>query len=182
MIKAIAFDFVGVFVKENDFELTPVQEVMERKFGVLNTDKQFLDWCKNETGLSQKEIETSVKFIISHIYDIREPDIFLKLPKLKFSTATNHLSYLDIWFKTLEISKQFDYFVNSANIGFEKPNLDFYKTLTKTIGENSSEILFIDDNYDNCIGGEKAGLQILHFKKGMILSKEILRTIGDNLN
>lgn len=177
MIKAIAFDFVGVFVKENDFELTPVQQVIERKFGILNSDKQFIEWCKKETGLSQQEIETNVRFIISHIYEIREPDIFAKLPKMKFSTATNHLSYLDTWFKTLDISKQFGFFVNSATIGYEKPRLDFYKILTETIGEKPSEILFIDDNKENCTGAEQVGLQVLHLKKGMCLSEEILNII-----
>lgn len=177
IIKAIAFDFVGVFVRENDFSLDSVEQVLERKFGVINTDEAFFKWATEETGLSREILEQKVKHIVQNLYDIREPDIFEKLPKLKFSTATNHLSYLDEWFKTTLVSKHFDFSVNSANIGFQKPEMAFYSTLIKVIGEAQENILFLDDNLENCIVAEKSGLKTVHFQRGMVLSDTILKAL-----
>ena len=177
MIKAVAFDFVGVFVKENSFPLDAVEQVLERKFGVINTDEAFLKWATVETGLSREILEQKVKHIVQNLYDIREPDIFNKLPKLKFSTATNHLSYLDEWFKTIPVSKYFDFLVNSANIGFQKPEMAFYNTLIKVISEAPEDILFLDDDLENCVAAEKSGLKTVHFQRGMVLSATIFKEL-----
>ncbi len=155
MIKAVAFDFVGVFIKEIDFPLDPVEHLLESKFGLLNTDEEFFDWAIRETGLNTLDIESRVKYIIDNLYQVRDPDIFDKLPKLKFATATNHLSYTDDWFKKLPISKNFGYFVNSATIGYQKPEPEFYQTLVNIVQEKPEDILFIDDKAENCVSAEK---------------------------
>lgn len=108
MITTIAFDFVGVFLKENDLALDPVEQILERMFGVINNDEDYFIWAQKETGLTEKEIEKKTVHIIENLYEIREPEIFQKLPKLKISSATNHLSYMDIWFKKKDIAKHFN--------------------------------------------------------------------------
>ncbi len=177
LIKAVAFDFVGVFIKETDFALDSIEQVLESKFGILNTDEAFFSWATLETGLVKEALEEKVKHIVFNLYQIREPDIFSKLPRLKFSTATNHLSYIDDWFKGQSVSKYFDYYVNSAKIGFQKPEPDFYRVLVETIDEPPGEILFVDDNAENCKGAEKYGLKVLHYTRENILSEEILKRI-----
>lgn len=177
LIKAVAFDFVGVFVKETDFALDPVEQLLESKFGILNTDGAFFSWATLETGLTKEALEEKVRHVVFNLYRVREPDIFLKLPKLKFSTATNHLSYIDDWFKGQNISRYFDYYVNSAKIGFQKPESDFYRVLVETLDEPPGEILFVDDNAENCQGAENFGLKVLHYKRETTLSEEILKLI-----
>ena len=168
---------VGVFIKENDFELDSLEQLFENRFGTINSDKEFYDWAQKETLLHHDEIECKVKHIIDNIYDIREPDIFSKIPKLKFFTATNHLSYFDVWFKTLPISGNFKYFVNSAVVNAQKPEAKFYEILTNAIDEKPNDILFIDDNDINCYEAKKFGLNILKFDRNTVLSEEILRII-----
>ncbi len=177
MTKAIAFDFVGVLGKENDFQLDPIEDKLERKFGILNQDKDFINWAVQETGLSKEGVWNKVKYIIDNIYDLREPDLFEKLPNLKYSTATNHLSYLQEWIKNQPIAKHFDYFVNSALIGYEKPQEEFYKTLAETIQEEPENILFIDDKIENCKTAEEFGMQTIHYTQSAPLSEIILKTL-----
>lgn len=179
MIKAVAFDFGGVFLKENDFVLDSIEQILERKFGTINFDNDFFQWAQVETKLPKMILERKVKHIIENIYDLREPDIFSKLPKLKFSTATNHLSYLDKWFKTLPISSNFQYFVNSAIVKAQKPNKQFYEILVKTMDEQPENILFIDDSEENCSSASACGLQTLHFQKEKLLSDEILKRLNN---
>jgi len=178
MIRAIAFDFVGVFIKETHFPLDPVEQLLESKFGLLNTDEVFFDWAVGETGLSKGGIESKVKHIIDNIYQVREPDIFDKLPKLKFATATNHLSYIDGWFKKLPISKNFGYFVNSATIGCQKPESEFYKALVDIVQEKPEDILFIDDKAENCVSAEKCGLKTLIYDRSIPLREAILNSLN----
>lgn len=178
MINAIAFDFVGVFVRENDFVLDPIEQILERKFGTINLDNEFFQWAQVETKLSKVVIEQKVKHIIDNIYDLRESDIFSKLPKLKFSTATNHLSYLDNWFKTLPISNNFQYFVNSAVVKAQKPDKEFYGILVKTLSEKPESVLFIDDNLENCEEAKRCGLETLHYDRTNKLSNEILERLN----
>jgi HAD superfamily hydrolase (TIGR01509 family) len=181
MIKAIAFDFVGVFVKENDFILDSTERLLESKFGLLNTDEEFFQWAENETKLPEEELRQKVKHIIQNIYDLREPDIFTKLPNIKFSTATNHLSYLDGWFKTLPISNYFQYLVNSAVIGAQKPEKKFYEILANTLKEEPKNILFIDDNAENCLRAGEFGLKVIHFQREETLSDVILERLKPKL-
>ena len=37
-IKAIAFDLVGVLLKENDYLLSPQEQILEKQFGNINFD------------------------------------------------------------------------------------------------------------------------------------------------
>ena len=42
MIKVIAFDLVGVLVREKDIDLTPEEDKIERKFGPNLSDADFM--------------------------------------------------------------------------------------------------------------------------------------------
>jgi FMN phosphatase YigB (HAD superfamily) len=173
-IKAIAFDLIGVIVQENDVPLTSVEALLESKFGVINNDRDYYAWVKQETNLSIREIDDLIDCIASKRYTIREPGLFDKIPRLKFATATNHISRIDRgWFKKQPIAKNFDYFFGSSLAGIAKPEKEFYVKLVETIQEKPSEILFIDDKRENVLGAEKVGLQVLHYQKSGLLSEKI---------
>lgn len=174
MIKAIAFDLVGVLVKENDYFLNPIEQKLESGFGKYNFDATYFAWAKAETELPLPELEMRVRHIINHIYDLRETGIFEKLPSLRFCLATNHLSFVRKWFISLPISRHFETFVISAEIGYQKPENKFYVTIVDKLGMKPAEILFIDDHLENCQGAAKLGFQTLHFQNHRELSREIL--------
>ncbi|MFH1840934.1 MAG: HAD-IA family hydrolase [Candidatus Shapirobacteria bacterium] len=173
-IKAIAFDLMGVIVQENDVPLTPVEILLESKFGLINNDQDYYIWARQKTDLPIEEINILIDSIATKRYTIREPDLFTKIPKFKFATATNHISRIDQgWFKHQPIAQNFDYFFSSSNTGVAKPNPEFYKKLIETIKEKLSEVLFVDDKQENILGAQRVGLQVLHYQGGGFLSERI---------
>ena len=90
MIKAIAFDLGGVLIKEKKFPLSPTAEIMEKKFGNINNDEDYYKWAIKATELSRVKVEEIIKDIVDNFYELREPEIFDHLPKLKFAIASNH--------------------------------------------------------------------------------------------
>ncbi len=177
-VNAIAFDLVGVLVKENDCPLSVIERLLESKFGLINFDDDYYKWATEQTGLSKGKIEFLIKGIINEIYEIRELDIFRKLPELKFALATNHLSVVDGWVSKQKIFNNFYCFVNSAKIGFQKPEKEFYIKLSKELKERPENILFVDDDVENIKGAKNAGFKVLHYDGKSILSEEIVRFIN----
>lgn len=177
MIKAIAFDLIGVLIREKDVPLTEIEALLESRFGVINFDDDYYAWATKETGLDKAAIVALIARIANKRYEIREPDLFVHLPPLKFSTATNHVSAIDDWFRQQPIGRYFRYFVNSGRLGLAKPDLKFYRELLKVLGEQPEDILFVDDKLENIEGARAAGLSALHCTREMILGKGILEAI-----
>ena len=46
MIKVIAFDLVGVLIKETNLPLNEIEAKIERLFGPNTSDKEFVDFVK----------------------------------------------------------------------------------------------------------------------------------------
>ena len=180
MIKAIAFDLGGVLIREKGIELTGAADVIERKLGNINFDKEFYDWAVKETGLPLSKVKIILNDIMLNYYELREPDIFNKLPKLKFAIASNHLSGIRLWVDKWA-GDTFHTIVISGECGYEKPKREFYQYLIKKLGEKAENILFIDDKIENILGAKKVGLQTLHFKRGGNLTKETLAYLKTHL-
>jgi hypothetical protein len=64
-ITAIAFDLAGVLIEENDYPLSPEEQVLERQFGYFNSDKEFYSWAKEELGTTQDKVEKMIQTIFS---------------------------------------------------------------------------------------------------------------------
>lgn len=94
MITAIAFDFTEVlFTRKLNVQLTSRERKIAERFGFLSPDAVFLDHFVQELGISKEEVEAEVKSLVAKIYQLKEPDLFEKIPRFKFAAATNHLSY-----------------------------------------------------------------------------------------
>jgi len=176
-VKAVAFDLVGVLVKEKDVPLHPNEIILENYFDYKVGDQLFWDWAEEKTGLGRKELENISWNTINKIYEIREPDIFEKLPTLKFATASNHLSMIKDWLKLKGVYDKFYCHVISEDIQCMKPSREFYEILVKRLGENPEDILFIDDKEDNIEGAKKVGLKTLRYDGKKSLSESILEVI-----
>ena len=176
-IKAIAFDLGGVLIKENDYSLTEKAQILEKSFGKINNNDEYLDWATKTTNFSKKEINQITEEIIQNIYDLRDPDIFNHLPKVKLAIASNHLSAIHKWIDKSEIRKYFDYILISADIGIGKPNKEFFEKLVSGLGEKKEDILFIDDDINNVEGAKKFGLSVLHYNRSKNLTNEVLNAL-----
>lgn len=180
-IKAIAFDLVGVLLKENDYPLFLQEQILEKQFGNINFDHEFYSWATKQLNTSQDHIRQMVQNIVFNIYEFRDPEILSKIssdfPSLKLAIASNHISAIKIWIDKKEIRHYFHTIVVSAELGAEKPDPKFYEILVQRLGERPDEILFVDDLALNVDGAKRLGLSAIHYKGTEDLLTEIKRHI-----
>ncbi|MBQ8044267.1 MAG: HAD-IA family hydrolase [Clostridia bacterium] len=178
MIKVIAFDLVGVLVRETDFPLSEIEAKIERLFGPNKSDKEFLDIVKeNIIDTSDEEILEIVTQIINSIYAIKFSLQDLKAlkeeyPNVKLVVATNHLSLVsDYIYNTF--GNLFDKIYISANINAIKPDKEFYEHILKDLNISSQEMLFLDDSERNIIGAKQCSIPTIHVTKEINILNEI---------
>jgi putative hydrolase of the HAD superfamily len=176
-IKAIAFDLGGVLMEENDYPLSAIEETLEQQFGKINTNDEYYAWAQKATNLSEEEIKNMVKNIIANIYDIREYDIFDRLPKIKLAIASNHLSAINQRIDTMELREKFDCIIISADSDVEKPNKEFYEKLITELKEKPEDILFVDDSKENIEAAKEMGLSVLQYDRSKSLTQEVLNNL-----
>ena len=164
MIKVIAFDLVGVLVKEKDVYLTDMEDKLERLFGPNKSDEEYLTIAKSITD--NENIVDITKGIINKLYEVREEGLIEKL-KCRYKDkdiiiATNHVSYVKEY-----INNNFvvDDVIISADIHKIKPNNDFYEYILNKYDLKPEELLFIDDNMDNVVGAKKLGIKTIKVNK-----------------
>lgn len=180
MIKAVAFDLIGVLLEVNDFPLTAFQTELAQAFGLIPADEDFINHFSQSSEKDRAEVERETRFVISHKYDIREPDLFSHLPKIKYAVASNHLSYMSDWLRSLPIGQYFDLYFTSGDRGLAKPCAAYYYALAKELEEPPVNILFIDDTAANCEGAAATGMKVVHFTSAMNLTEVVLKNLRGN--
>ena len=178
MIKVIAFDLVGVLVRETDFQLNEIESKIERLFGPNKSDQEFLSLVRqNIIQLSDSEIISVVNTIINSIYEIKLDIDKLKLlkenhPDIKLVVATNHVSCIqDYILKTF--GNLFNKIYISANMNATKPDSKFYNNILKDLNISAEEMLFLDDSENNIIGAKQCEIKTIHVTKQMDILHEI---------
>ena len=177
MIKVIAFDLVGVLVRENDFALTPEEEKLERMFGPNINDEEFLLTAGKIIPNNAQLIETA-KHIVENIYDIREENLLKNIkenfPEVKIVIATNHVSYIkNFIIKNFETKYLDDIFI-SAIINKIKPNEDFYEHILHKFNISSQELLFLDDNLENIDGAKSLDINTIKVEKNTNIYSSVI--------
>jgi len=177
MIKAIAFDMVGVLVGEKDIELTQEESRLERLFGpnINNDDYLF----KGLEIINDKEKLINVTLdVFNKLYYIKDKDIFKKLKdnfkNLKIIIATNHVSYIRNFIENNMDNELIDDIIISAEINMLKPNIDFYQYILNKYNIESSELLFLDDNIDNINSASFLGINTIKINKNNDVLKLIM--------
>jgi putative hydrolase of the HAD superfamily len=181
MIKVIAFDLVGVLVKEKDIVLSNDEDKIERLFGPNRSDEEF--FLEARKILPNKDISLLANNIISKLYEIREKDLINKLkdnyPSIKLVVATNHISLIR---KYIESNFSVSDIIISGEINKIKPNEDFYNYLINKLGIKNNELLFIDDNDNNIIFAKKLGINTIKVDKDTNIYREIIERINNENN
>ena len=166
MIKVIAFDLVGVLVKEKDIQLSVEESRLERLFGPNLNDNDYL-------LQAQKIVKDSLSIpnitydLINKLYLIKDVDIMKTLKKIynniKIIVATNHLSYVRNFIETSFDNTYLNDIVISAEINKIKPNADFYEYILEKFNIKPDELLFLDDNIENIEGAKEHTLPSLTY-------------------
>jgi len=181
MIKVIAFDLVGVLVKEKDIVLSNDEDKMERLFGPNRSDEEF--YLDARKILPNKDISLLANNIISKLYEIKEKDLINKLkdnyPSIKLVIATNHISLIR---KYIESNFSVSDIIISGEINKIKPNEDFYNYLINKYCIKNNELLFIDDNDNNIIFAKKLGINTIKVDKDTNIYSEIIERINNENN
>ena len=174
MITTIAFDLIGVILEEKDVALSPFERALEKGFGLYGNDEGFLSHFAQGTGLTPKEIEMTARNLVSRLYQFREPDLFQKLPPLKFAVATSHQSYIIDWLKMQSEAIPFSNFFSTGSSGFLKTEPMFFIKLAELLEERPADILFFDDHLENCQTAQSVGMRAVHYKPIDTLSHTVL--------
>lgn len=185
MIKAIAFDLGRCLIWENDIEMSPQEEILEKEFGNINSDEEYFAWATKTLSLSEKEIKSILKNLRPRLYSLREEWIFEKIleryPQMVFAVASNHISMMRESLKHLWILEICKVVLISWDCGYEKPEAWFYQLLIKQLWLSADEILFIDDTKENIEGAKKVWLKTIHYSSKNLLSEDIFSYL-DSMN
>jgi len=178
MIKVIAFDLVGVLVRETDFPLNEIESKIERLFGPNKSDEEFFCLVKqNIIEFSNEEIISIVNKIINSIYEIKFSLDKLNLlnekhPGIMLVLATNHISFIQEYILK-SFGNIFDKIYISATMNAIKPDSEFYIKILKDLNISSDEMLFLDDSEKNIIGAKELNIQTIHVTKQIDILNEI---------
>ena len=180
MIKYIAFDLVGVLVKEKDILLTSEEKKLEKMFGPNINDFEYLLEAKKIFNNDSIIIGTTEK-LIDKLYEPREIDIFKKLKEryknIKIIIATNHISLVRNFIEKTFESVYLDDILISAEMHKIKPDPEFYEFILKKYKIKPNELLFVDDNIDNINSAKKIGIETIKIDKNSNIFDEIINKI-----
>ncbi len=180
-IKAIAFDFWGVFAEMNPpmYEYMKQHNILLEKYSEkihelivaydLNnlTEQQFLKECSKIIGL---EIPYPLCRYIYH-EDVLNENLIAVVKKLKerFKIAllsNNNKEYCEEYLFRPGLDKFFDIMVISYQVGYRKPAPEIYQILIKKLNLRPEEILFVDDDPTKLPAAEAQGIKTLVYKCG----------------
>ena len=175
-MKVIGFDLVGVLVREISFDLSDVQDKMERLFGKNKSD---IEYNKNvqEKISNEIDIEENIKYIINNIYQVKFPDLISELknkfPNTNIIIATNHVSYIRDYIENNFDMDLIDKVYVSAEINLIKPDVEFYQYILNDLNIKASDMLFLDDNVDNINGARKLEINTIKIDNDTDILKAI---------
>lgn len=174
MIKALIFDCFGVVY----FDVFP--EVYKSFGGDLDADKEFIEALIFETSAGR--VHNMDEQIVEHLkVDLDEwrkasigtgrfnEELFEYIDELRKTYKVSMLSnignnglekYMDI--SVLE--RHFDDVVESAKIGFAKPEARAFEIAADRLGVRLDECVFTDDRESYCEGATHVGMKAIHYK------------------
>jgi putative hydrolase of the HAD superfamily len=103
----------------------------------------------------------------------------LRAGGLTMALLTNNVrEWEPLWRSMLAIDEIFATVVDSAFVGFRKPEARIYELTLERIGIPAEACLFIDDIPTNCEGAEAAGMNAIHFRDNEQATAAIRAALG----
>jgi len=97
--------------------------------------------------------------------------------KAKLVLISNATSRLPSDLRRLGIAEDFDYIINSSEVGFTKPDPNIYFTALNTVGATPEQALFIDNNAGHVAAATRLGI-IGHTYAGADRLRQKLNHLG----
>ncbi len=176
MIKAIVFDCFGVlyvhggpeYLKNNAANYLQIKNQLKNlslqtDYGLIS-QKEYEQAVADVTGLPLDQVSAHILrgFVRNNsLLDYIENQL---RPHFKIGLLSNiSIGTMDRFFSEKEREQLFDTVVLSGETGLIKPNPIAYEYICKQLGKDTSEVIMIDDNYDNCRGAEQTGLVAIEY-------------------
>jgi putative hydrolase of the HAD superfamily len=103
----------------------------------------------------------------------------LKASGLKMAMLTNNVrEWEPLWRSMLPVDEIFEEIVDSAFVGYRKPEARIYDLTLERIGMPAEACLFVDDLRPNIEGAEAAGMRAVHFRDNAQAIAEIRAALG----
>jgi len=103
----------------------------------------------------------------------------LKASGLKMAMLTNNVrEWEPLWRSMLPVDEIFEEIVDSAFVGYRKPEAQIYELTLERIGMPAEACLFIDDLHPNIEGAQAMGMQAVHFRDNEQAIAEIRAALG----
>jgi len=196
MIKAIIFDYNGVVKVINKYFFDDVESIFglsaeEKEYAKKMTrdlfeqlDKGLLDedsfWLKFSQRI-HKSMPINVKELAHKLFN-EHFELYEEVVNMLKSLRTN--GYVtavlsDTFPYMADITRErngYDYFDKvylSCEVGFVKPQKEFYELVVKDLVVLSGECIFIDDNEDNLLPAKKLGMKTILAKNPDQIGKDV---------
>jgi putative hydrolase of the HAD superfamily len=89
----------------------------------------------------------------------------LRSSGLRMAMLTNNVrEWEPLWRSMLPVDEIFEEVVDSAFVGYRKPEPRIYELTLERIGMPAGACLFVDDLRPNCEGAEALGMRAVHFR------------------
>ncbi len=193
MIKLIIFDLGGVVIsipeykyfdylaRENDVSPYLVERIISISAPVLESGKislsEFQDNMGREFGMPSGKVGWLTFFKKRAKLD---EDVITIVESLSKNYKIAFLSNIDKWRYDYVIKHimagvlhLFSYKFASFRLGSVKPSPRIYREVLKRTGFRSSEVIFIDNNYENVEGARSVGMKSIKFSNPKRLALEL---------
>jgi len=90
--------------------------------------------------------------------------LLLNKAKYRYILLTNNFKDVEVPLTKLNTPRFYEFIVNSAEVGYVKPDLRIYEYAVKRSGEEKENCILIDDNIENIKGAIDFGIKGIHYK------------------
>lgn len=173
MIKVIAFDLGDTLLKDNQHISSESQYLVPRF-----DDDRFIPEAMEFFRTTEVQLKKVIDKVIEECFEIRDRKIFTAFPDYRLAIASNFTSRMRNFLEKQGMVQYFDPIVISAEIGVNKPDPKFFQILAEKIGEESGDILFVDNLQENVDAAEKEGFKVAKYDEG----EDLIRTVKTRLS
>lgn len=169
-VETVAFDLGGVLAYQDLSLLTKEELLLLRTFMNRNkgVDKELLEYAKSKIA----EIYLKIHRLNRQTIQTLE---MLQQNKIRPSIWTNNIKEIDNWFEEVGLYRYIrkEDIINSFYLGFDKPNMFFYRKALLLLKSNPGDVLFLDDKEVNILGARKLGINAKEYDMNESLAETV---------